>query len=619
VGADVGSRPGRWAALQQTAYLPRSLALVWQAAGRLTILWLALLAVQGLLPVANVSLTRLIVNGVVAARAAHGSWESVRPLALETVAMGAIILLTEVVGAASEWVRTAQSEQVRDHLSALVHRQSVALDLASYESAEFFDRLSQVQTEASRRPLALLESLGTLVRNTITVAGMAALLAAYGWWLPLVLVASGAPAFLVALRLNQTYHDWWRRTTADRRRTEYYDTLLKHPNVAAELRLFGLGPHFAARYQQLRARLRTERLALLRDQALARLGAGLCAALLPGAAVAWMGWRALQGTASLGDLALTFQALTRAQTVIRSLLANLGELHSNLLYLESLFDFLAMRPGVADPPMPRPARAPTRHLRFRQVTFRYPGSERLALRDFDLTIPAGQTVAIVGANGAGKSTLLKLLCRLYDPDQGAVEIDGTDLRAFAVRELRQLMTVLFQFPVPFSATAAENVAFSVPDADASRAAVAAAARAAGADEVIARLPNGYDTLLGKAFADGSELSGGEWQRLALARAFLRAAPIIILDEPTSFMDSWAELAWLDRFRALAQDRTAIVITHRFTTAMRADMIYLMHEGQIVEAGTHESLLAQDGRYAQSWRAQVQAAASSTETPLGARP
>jgi ATP-binding cassette subfamily B protein len=234
------------------------------------------------------------------------------------------------------------------------------------------------------------------------------------------------------------------------------------------------------------------------------------------------------------------------------------------------------------------------------VTFRYPGAGRATLEDFSLTIPAGRITTIVGPNAAGKSTLVKLLCRFYDPQEGRLELDGRDIRALPLSELRQRLAVQFQEPVRYNATAAENVALGDAGRMPAPGEIQAAARGAGADEVIARLPLGYENLLGKWFVDGAELSAGEWHRLALARAFLRQAPILILDEPTGNMDPWAEAEWLERFRARAQGRTAILITHRLTTAMRADVIFVMADGQVVEAGTHAELVARGGLYARSW-------------------
>ncbi|HJT88167.1 MAG TPA: ATP-binding cassette domain-containing protein, partial [Bryobacteraceae bacterium] len=240
-------------------------------------------------------------------------------------------------------------------------------------------------------------------------------------------------------------------------------------------------------------------------------------------------------------------------------------------------------------------------------TFRYPGSERPVLDDFDLEIPAGRMVAVVGANGAGKSTLIKLLCRFYDPDDGRVTLDGIDLRNLSLEELRGDITVLFQQPVRYNDTVRQNIVYGEIDAALDAARLERAIRAAGAGGIVSQLPQGVDSMLGRWFAEGTELSVGEWQRIALARAFLRRAPILVLDEPTSAMDPWAEADWLERFSRLAAGRTVLIITHRFSTAMFADTIHVMDGGRVVESGTHDRLLAANGRYAEAWAAQLQRA------------
>jgi ATP-binding cassette subfamily B protein len=588
----------------QLRYLPRALALVWAAARRWTTAWAALLAVQGLLPLAIVYLTRPLVNRTIAAVKAGGAWESVRPALIVVVAMAAVTLLAELLRTTIGWVRTHQSELVQDHINGLIHRKSVEADLAFYDSPEFYDHLHRARLEASYRPVMLLESLGGLLQNGITLAAMLAVLVPFGLWLPLALFASTLPALYVALRYTVRQHEWRLRTTADERRTWYYDWLLTSREAASELRLFALGDRFQAEYRSLRARLRGEKLELATGQALAELGAGALAIVLTGGCMVAMVWRAVRGLITLGDLALFYQAFQQGLRLMRSLLDNVGQLYYNSLFLGNLFEFLALEPTVLSPPSPQPAPVALRiGIRFQNVTFRYPGSPEPVLRDFTLDIPAGRVVAFVGPNGAGKSTFVKLLCRFYDPDQGRIELDGADLRDLPIEELRRRITVLFQEPVRYNATVRENVALGDAQGSPGAAEIEAAAAAAGADEVAARLPDGYNSLLGKCFNDGVELSTGEWQRVALARAFLRRAPILILDEPTSAMDPWAEANWISRFRSLAAGRTAILITHRLTTAMRADVIHVMSGGKVVESGAHEELLSRGGLYAQSWLAQ----------------
>jgi ATP-binding cassette subfamily B protein len=591
--------------LAQLPFLWRALGLVWTAAPRLTLVWALLTLVLGLLPVASVFLTRALVDSLVGALGAGAGWERARgPLLLAAAAAG-VLVLTEVLQALSRWVQTAQAEVVRDHMSALLQGKAIAVDLEYYESSAYFDQLHLIRHDVQQRPLALLRSIGGMAQHLLTLASMLVVLARFGIGVPILLVVSTVPAVLALTRYMVREYSWRMRALPEERRATYFDYILTGADAAAEVRLYALGPHFQAIFRALRGKLRRERLQLARDEGLTGLAAGMLGLAVTGGMLAWMVWQALAGRFSLGSLAMFYQAFSQGQKLMASMLENLSQLYLNSLFLGNFFGFLRMESRIASPSAPVVLAVGTApEVRFRGVTFRYPGSERAALEHFDLDVPAGRIAAIVGANGAGKSTLIKLICRLYDPEAGTVEIGGADVRSLDVDALRRSIAVLFQQHSRYALTLRENIAIGdlgrAPDASG----VEAAARDAGADEPASRLPRGYDTLLSKWFSGGAELSVGEWQRVALARAFFRGAPIVLLDEPTSAMDSWAESEWLDRFRTLVEGRTALIVTHRFTTAMRADVIHVMHAGALVESGTHAELLALGGRYAMSWRAQM---------------
>ena len=587
---------------QQLPYLPAALQLVWTAAPRYTAVWFILLLSQGLLPVATVYLTRTAVNDLAAAFSSPQS-ESLRQALITLILLVAVMLGTELLRGLNRWVQAAQSEHVTEHIKQRIHHQAITLDLSYYETPAYYDMLNRARNEASSMPLSLVQNIGRLIQNSITLIAMIAVLLPYGIWIPFALVFGTLPAVAVVVRLNLRMHDWQYKRAQLRRRVNYYDYTLTNSVDAAELRLFALGPIFIERFQTALVQLRRERLGFLRQEVLTELLAAFLGLATVGTTLAILAWQAITTGGSLGDLALFYQAVNQGQKLAGTLLGGVGQIYKNLLFLENLFAFLALEPTLPEPQHSTSTAIPfQRQIELKQVTFIYPGSEHKALDNFSLTIPAGKIVAIVGENGAGKSTLIKLLTRLYDPDEGEVLLDGRPLPDYPLAQLRRLFTVLFQVPVQYQETVYENIAFGDWTAEPDTTAVEQAAAAAGADAPIRKLPDGLESLLGKRFG-GSELSVGEWQRVALARAFLRQASVIILDEPTSAMDSWAEAAWLARFRDLAAGKTAVIITHRFTTAMQADTIHVMVGGQVIESGTHTQLIAQRGHYATSWQAQ----------------
>jgi ATP-binding cassette subfamily B protein len=574
----------------------RALALVWGAARWWTLAWGVLLIGQGLIPAGLALLLRALVNHLVASR----QWASVAPPAL---GIAGLWIAGQLLSSALSWVRAVQAERVQDEVHRLIHVQALRLDLAFYDHPESYDQLHRARVDAISQPLALLESLGTLVQSGLGFLVLAGILFTYAGWLPLLLVSTAIPGLLLVARHTLKEHRWNLEHTSQERRARYLDWLITERSAAAELRLFDLGTYHRKAFESLRESLREGRLRLVREGAVTELEAGFLAWAGSLAGLGWMLHRTLIGRVGLGDLLLCFQAFQQCQVLLRSLLEGAGKIYRSLLFVENLDEYLGLRPAILPGPAGESGLPVEDSIRFEGVGFTYPGGFHPALDGFNLEIPKGKVVALVGHNGAGKSTLVKLLCRFYDPDAGRILLDGVDLRELDLVALRRRIAVLFQDPVHYHASVRENIAFGDLEGLSDLPRVRQAAQDAGALEPIERLPGEFEALLGKWFG-GAELSGGEWQRIALARAFFRRASLVILDEPTSSMDSWAEQDWLGRFRALTAGRTALMITHRFTTAMHADIIHVLDKGRVVESGTHGELVALGGAYAGSWAAQM---------------
>lgn len=585
----------------------RSFSLLWKSSPFHTTIWTILLVIQGVLPGLTVYLTKLVVDSLSVAINSQGDWEKIQTAIFYIAGIAGTMLLSEIIQSLLEIVRTDQADIVQDYVTGLVHDKSATLDVGYFESAEYHDRLEQA-TSGTKLPLSLFENLGGIVQNSITLLVMTGLLIQYSFWIPIILLISALPAFAIILWFDRKYHRWWRSTTGERRWIQYFDGVLTFSLAVAEIKVFNLNPHFQKMYKSLRKRLRIEKMSQMRKLGIAKLFSTAFSLLILAAAITWMGSRALNGSFTLGDLALFYQAFDRGQGLMRTILNNVGQMIKSSLFLSVLFEFLDLQSKITDPENPvEPPQNLKSGIKINNITFKYPGTEKTIFSDFSLFIPAGKTVAIVGENGSGKTTLIKLLCRFYDPEKGSIEFDETDIRKFAIKKFFRLITIMFQLPLSFHASVSETIAMGEIDQKISFEEIENAAKSAGAHDFISQLPNKYDTLLGKAHDSGVELSGGEWQRMALARAYIRkTAPVVLLDEPTSFLDSWAETHWFKLFRKLTEDRTAVIITHRFTIAMRADFIYVMDKGKIVESGTHHSLLESDGLYAQSWKDQMQA-------------
>lgn len=584
----------------------QSAVLVWKATPGWTLVNLLLGVFQGLLPLAALLVMKHIVD-IVAATIKDGHSPAMIRLLLLWVALGGgVAILTALCRSLAELASEAQSHLVTDIVTDTLQQQSVAVDLAYYEDNRYFDTLHRAQQEASSRPVSIVNSLLQIVQNGVAFLGIAGVLLAYNWQVALALFLVAFPGAIVRLRYaRRSYHMQQQQTEAERR-SSYYHVLLTGGAFSKEIRLFELGDIFRQRYQELRQQLRTAKLTLSRRRMQSDLLAQVLASTAICAALGFTALQAVHGVISFGAMVMYYQGFQAAVSYFQSLLRGLAGLYEHSLFQSNYDEFLTLRPTlVAMPPVHVIPRQITEGVRFHDVSFCYPHSTCNALQSIDLEILPNQVIALVGSNGSGKTTLTKLLCRLYDPSAGHISLENIDIRRFAPEEWRRRISVVFQDYVRYHLSAHENIWLGNATGGASVEEVVRAAQAAGADAVIQRLPEGYETQLGHAFFGGHELSIGEWQKVAVARAFLRNARIIVLDEPSSSLDPLAEAELFQRFRTLIQGRSAVLVSHRFSTVQMADCIYVMEQGRIIERGSHQELLRLGGRYAALF--QVQAA------------
>ena len=440
-----------------------------------------------------------------------------------------------------------------------------------------------------------------------------ALLFALSWVVGLVILVAALPGAYFRMRYSSKLYEWERRRTGADRRSWYLHWLLTDGSRAKEIRLFELGHTFRRWFSELRRDLRRERLAIITKRSAADFASGAAAVVAIFGTFSYIAWRTIQGTLSIGAMIMYYGAFQVGLSSLQQVLGGLAGLYEDNLFLTYFHEFETLERAIDDPPDPQPVPRPMQTgIAFEDVSFSYPDTDRTAIDRVSLVVRPGEVAALVGPNGSGKTTLVKLLCRLYDPQEGRITIDGQDLRSFGLVDLRRGMSVIFQDYAQYQLTARQNIWIGNVDLDPDDAAVEAAARDSGAAEVIAGLRDGYETVLGKVFEDGEELSIGEWQKVALARAFVRGAEILVLDEPTSALDPIAEWRVFERIREMAQGKAVLLISHRFSTVRMADRIHIVEQGRIVESGTHAELMALDGRYARMY--EVQARSFVTREP-----
>jgi ATP-binding cassette subfamily B protein len=577
------------------------LRIGWRSGPGLIVASMALRLVSALVPVAMLWVGKMIIDLIVMAVR-----DSVTPAGMWLL-LGfefALALTGNLTWRAIDYFDVRLTDQFMREISLRIMEHASRLDLQSFEDPRFYDKLERARVQATDRT-AMLKSVGQFLQQAVTFATLSAAVIAYSPVLLLLMVVCVIPSFLGESHFAFLGYDLAHELTPARREMDYLRLIGSSKESAKELRVFGLGGHLRKRFESLTDTV------IGRNRNLAQRRLGWCFVLgVAGsagyyAAYAFLVFRALQGDMSVGDLTFLAGALAGSTTQIQSLFSTFSSIADQTLFLTDLLEFLEVRPKIESRPYALPAPRPIREgFEFRNVTFHYPGSHRMILNNLNFRMDAGERVALVGQNGQGKTTFVKLLSRLYDPTSGAIYLDGVDLRDYNVEDLHREVGVIFQDFMRYDMPARENIAVGRIEQVDDDAALLYAAHRSRADEVLVKLPKDLDQMLGRRFEGGVDLSGGEWQKFALARAYLREAQLLILDEPTSALDAAAELEVFERFADLSESRTVLLISHRFSTVRMANRIVVLENGRISEQGTHRQLLDRGGRYARLFEIQA---------------
>jgi ATP-binding cassette, subfamily B, bacterial len=583
--------------------LPRAMRLVWESSPRVVLAILAVRVAAALLPLAALFVSKHLIDLVVNV-ARSGGPVPTRTAVLLLAAGFLLGALGMLLGRVTDYLDSRLADRFSLGISLRVMKHAAAIDLAAFEDAAFYDTLERARVQATDR-VALLTSMGSLVQRTVGLAALAASVVYYSPWLFLLLLVCVVPTFAGESHYAFLGYTLAHRLTPLRRQLDYLRTVGSSRESAKEVKVFDLGDHLHERYRALSEEVIRANRGLGRR----RLVGGTLLAVLGSVGYyggyAYLVWQALHGAISVGTLTFLAGAIAGANTELQTLFSLVSSLSEQALFLTDLLAFLDLRPRIVSKPGALPAPRPIREgIEFEKVSFHYPGTDRLVLRDLDFRMGPGERVAIVAENGMGKTTFVKLLARLYEPTAGRILLDGVDLRDYRVEDLRKEIGIVFQDFFRYDLPVRENIGAGRVELVRDDPALWEAAKKSGAEDVVSSLPGGLEQMLGRRFEGGIDLSGGQWQRMALARAYLRDAQVLVLDEPTASLDAVAEAQVFANFAELARDRMAILISHRFSTVRIADRIVVLADGQVAEEGTHGDLVAAQGQYARLFEMQA---------------
>src|SRR6266699_3711090 len=589
--------------------LPRVIRLVWSTQARLTTAMAVLSILRGFTPAVSFWITKQLIDSVVNAIKTHH-------IAMVLWFVGAqlvVSLLDRLLSTLGKIVQQLLQDRVSTRVQLLILQKANTLDLAYFEDSEFYDKMRRAADEATYKPVLIIAQTFELVQTVITLFSMILLLVQLAWWLAVVALIVPIPSFIASSRYGWIGYVRMRRESPDRRKMYYFNRLITDDDYNKEIKLFNLGSFFIARYRQLADKFYAESKHILVRRNMTNFFWSTLSLVANAGIYIYVALQAVMGRITLGGLTLYTQTALQVGQSFQALLDGLSNTYENNLFVSTLFEFLEYEPLITSPEKPRSfERSPEGkglEIEFRNVSFTYPDKDpetEATLKNVSFTIQAGEAIALVGRNGAGKTTIVKLLTRLYDPDEGEILIGGRNIKEYDLKSLREEIGVIFQDYVAYYLSARENIGVGRVNDIENLDLVNGAAKKSGASEVIEGLPDGYETMLGRWWKDATQLSGCQWQKLALARAFIREARILILDEPTSSLDARAEYEVFAKFRVLTEGKTAIFISHRFSTVRLADRIFVLENGTILEDGSHEELMMVDGRYAELFNLQAEA-------------
>jgi ATP-binding cassette subfamily B protein len=588
--------------LSALRHLPAFFRLIWQASPSLTLGNVVLRLLKAAVPLAVLYVGKLIIDEVVLL--AEGDGGDTEQLLLYVALEFGLAIISDVLNRGIALMDSLLGDLFANDSSVRLMQQAARLDLYQYENSEFYDKLERARQQTVRRTLLMTQVLSQM-QDIITLAFLAGGLIAFKWWLILLVFVAVIPAFLGESHFNERSYSLIWGWTPERRELDYLRYTGASDETAKEIKMFGLSDFLIGRFKFLSDKYYNENKKL----SVKRAGWGALFATVGSAgyyaAYVYIIYRTISGELSLGDLTFYAGSFSTMRSRLEDILNRFSKIGESALYLQDFFEFFELKPLIAAPESPRPFPRPIRQgFTFENVGFHYPNSERWAIRGVSFTLNPEEKVALVGENGAGKTTLVKLLARLYDPTEGRILLDGHDLREYDPAALRQEIGVIFQDYVRFQFTAGDNIAVGRISFREEKPRIEDAANRSLANTVVEKLPKRYEQMIGRRFADGVDLSGGEWQKIALARAYIRDAQLLILDEPTAALDARAEHEVFLRFAELTKGKMAVLISHRFSTVRMADRILVLEGGQLLEAGSHEELLLQQGRYAELFQLQA---------------